>query len=177
MCVGAWDESDGLDLAATPTRVAKMYVNELFSSYHVGALERLREQFTVFPAADQESVVSQVRVPFSSSCAHHLLPFVGHASVVYLPGNKIVGLSKIARTVKFFSRKLQTQERLTNEIADFLCEELKPKSLMVILEANHLCMQCRGVEIADVLTRTSAVRGLALISHSVKSEFLSLLTK
>lgn len=170
--VGARQEADErLDLAMTPERVAKMY-GELLSSYKPGALDDLKRRFTTFPQRTRE-VVSVGPVAFSSLCSHHIIPFTGQAYVSYLSGNKIVGLSKVARVVEFFSRKLQLQERLTQEIADFLVEHLQPKAVMVHVRAEHLCMSMRGVRAPGVFTKTTALRGWAVTKPSVRAEFLA----
>jgi GTP cyclohydrolase I len=107
-------------------------------------------------------------------CEHHLLPFVGVAHVGYLPGRRILGLSKLARVVEHFSRDLQLQERLTTQVAGWLQEHLQPKGVGVVLEAEHLCMSLRGVQTAGALTVTSALHGLVRDDPRTREEFLSL---
>ena len=159
-----------LDLANTPARVAKMMVNELMSSYHPGAIEGLVRAMTTFPSEGKHEMVVVGPIPFTSLCAHHMIPFMGDAYVGYIPDRKIVGLSKVARVVEFFSRKLQIQERMTSEVADFLKDQLAPKGVGVRLWARHLCMEARGVRKAGVGTTTTALRG-GFTGANVKSEF------
>jgi GTP cyclohydrolase I len=173
--VGGTQEPEHLDVGNTPLRVARALLEETLGSYRPGALGDLRKRFTTFPTAGAEEMVTLGPIPFSSTCAHHMMPFVGEAFVGYIPEAHLVGLSKIPRTVKHFSRKLQTQERLTMEIADFLQEELAPKGVIVLMKARHFCMEARGVECAGVITRTSALRGIAMTDPDVKLEFYRLL--
>lgn len=113
-------------------------------------------------------------IPIQSMCEHHMVPFVGVAAVGYLPNERILGLSKIPRLVNIFARRLQVQERLTCQIADTLMEHLKPKGVGVVIRAEHFCMATRGVHTPGVFTTTSAMRGIFLEEHSVRTEFLSL---
>lgn len=137
----------------TPDRVAKMYVNELFANMNVSTLD-LASQMTQFPAKNQNPVkVKDIR--FTSTCAHHWLPFTGYATVEYVPDKTIVGLSKIPRVVKWFSKKPQVQEDLTNEIGEFLVSTLDPHYLQVTLhDVHHSCVEARGVE-AECTTDTT----------------------
>jgi GTP cyclohydrolase IA len=113
-------------------------------------------------------------IPFHSLCMHHLLPFHGVAHVGYLPGERIIGLSKLGRVVEYFSRDLQIQERLTTQVADWLERELEPKGVGVVLEAEHLCMALRGVQKMGAKTLTSALRGLVREDARTRQEFLAL---
>jgi GTP cyclohydrolase I len=113
-------------------------------------------------------------IPFHSLCMHHMLPFHGLAHVAYLPGERIVGLSKLARVVEMFARDLQVQERLTTQIADWIEEELRPKGVGVVLEAEHLCMSLRGVQKFGATTVTSALLGQVRDDPRTRQEFLSL---
>lgn len=130
---------------------------------------------TTFPNDDgyDEMVVAR-DIPFRSLCAHHLLPFVGVAHVAYLPGNRIIGLSKLARVVELFARGLQVQERLTVQVADWLTEHLQPRGVGVVLEAEHMCMTIRGVQATGACTVTSALRGLVKEDARTRAEFLAL---
>lgn len=153
-------------LRDTPRRVAAAYA-ELLTP----------EPFNLTTFANEEGYDELVLVrdiPFQSLCMHHLLPFHGVAHVAYLPGARILGLSKLARIVEHFSRDLQLQERLTKQIADWLEEQLRPKGVGVVLEAEHLCMSVRGVEKAGALTVTSALHGLVRDDARTREEFLSL---
>jgi GTP cyclohydrolase I len=136
-------------------------------------------KFTTFPNIDEvDEIVVVKNIPFTSVCNHHIIPFVGKAWVGYIPSDRIVGLSKLARVVHYYSRRLQVQERLTKQIADRLEEELKPQGVMVIMEAEHFCMTVRGVQVPDATTVTSAVRGVfADHGKTAKAEFLRLVGK
>lgn len=116
-------------------------------------------------------------VPFQSLCAHHLLPFQGTAHVAYLPGDRIVGLSKLGRVVDLYAHELQIQERLTIQVADWIEERLAPRGVGVIVEAEHLCMSLRGAQKPGALTTTSALRGLVRDDPRTRQEFLSLVAR
>ena len=157
-------ESAGLK--DTPRRVADAYV-ELLTPHPFRA--------TTFPNDDgyDELIVARA-IPFHSLCMHHLLPFHGVAHVGYLPGERIIGLSKLGRIVELFARDLQIQERLTVQIAGWLQRELQPKGVGVVLEAEHLCMSLRGVQKFGSKTVTSALHGLVRDDASTRQEFLAL---
>jgi GTP cyclohydrolase IA len=159
------DPSDD-HLAETPRRVAAAYAELLTPSPF---------RATTFPNDEgyDELVVAR-DVAFSSLCEHHLLPFSGVAHVGYLPGERIVGLSKLARVVEHVARDLQVQERLTEQVADWLERELQPKGVGVVLEAEHLCMSLRGVRASGSRTVTSAVRGLLRSDGRSRAEFFAL---
>jgi GTP cyclohydrolase IA len=130
---------------------------------------------TTFDNEDGYDELVLVReIPFHSLCMHHMLPFHGLAHVAYLPGERIVGLSKLARVVEMFARDLQVQERLTTQIADWIEEELQPKGVGVVLEAEHLCMSLRGVQKFGATTVTSALLGQVRDDPRTRQEFLSL---
>lgn len=152
-------------LRDTPRRVAKMLAGlcapEPFS-------------FTAFDAEGTNEMVVQAPIPFESLCEHHMLPFVGTAAVAYIPDGRIVGLSKLARTVRYCASGLQNQERITKAVADMLQENLKPLGVGVVLRARHLCMEMRGVRAADVYTTTSCLRGALLEDAKARDEFLRL---
>jgi GTP cyclohydrolase IA len=132
-------------------------------------------RLTSFPNEERYDELVVVRdIPFQSLCMHHLLPFHGVAHVAYLPAERIVGLSKLARVVEHFARDLQLQERLTTQVADCLQEQLQPKGVGVVLEAEHLCMSLRGVQKAGARTVTSALHGLVRDDPRTREEFLSL---
>jgi GTP cyclohydrolase I len=155
-------------LRETPRRMAEAYA-ELLTA----------EPFspTTFPNERGYDELVLVRsIPFHSLCMHHLLPFHGVAHVGYLPGERIVGLSKLARVVEFYSRSLQVQEGLTTEIADWVQEQLEPKGVGVVLVAEHLCMSLRGVQKVGTKTVTSALRGLVRDDPRTRHEFLALTT-
>lgn len=163
------DLSDG-NLKDTPTRVAKMYL-ELFASLEVGREPKI----TVFDNKERYSAMVTIKdIPFYSMCAHHFVPFFGVAHVAYIPTTKIVGLSKIPRIVKFYSRMPQLQERMTEQIADYIEKKLEPRGTYVVIEARHLCMEMRGVESEGTKTVTSALRG-CFAKPEIRQEFLDLL--
>jgi GTP cyclohydrolase I len=153
-------------LQETPRRVADAYA-ELLTPRPFRA--------TAFPNDDgyDQLIVAQA-IPFHSLCMHHLLPFHGLAHIGYLPGERIIGLSKLGRVVEFFGRDLQIQERLTTQIADWLQRELEPKGVGVVLEAEHLCMSLRGVQKLGAKTVTSALHGLVRDDPRTRQEFLAL---
>ena len=153
-------------LRDTPSRVAAAYA-ELLTQEPVALTTFANE------AAYDELVVVR-EIPFHSLCMHHLLPFHGVAHVAYLPGDRIIGLSKLARVVELFARDLQVQERMTMQIADCLQEHLSPKGVGVVLEAEHLCMSLRGVQKAGTRTTTSALLGLLRDDARTRQEFLAL---
>lgn len=158
------------NLTATHLRVARAY-EELFAGLREGAEPTWRS----FPNTEQYSqMVSVVDVPFFSLCSHHFLPFFGSAHVAYIPGDRIVGLSKLARLVDFYARRPQLQERMTEQLVTCLNKRLAPKGAMVVLQARHFCMEMRGVSKPGVLTTTSALSG-AFEEGRVRQEFLSLL--
>jgi GTP cyclohydrolase I len=153
-------------LQDTPARVARAF-NELLTPAHFDP--------TCFPNDEGYDELVMVRdIPFHSLCEHHLLPFVGRAHVAYLPQDRILGLSKLARVVEKFSRDLQVQERLTQQIADWLQEQLQPRGVGVVLEAEHMCMRLRGVRTAGTMTVTSALRGTIRNDPRTREEFLRL---
>ena len=130
---------------------------------------------TTFPNDDHYDELVVVRdIPVRSLCAHHMLPFIGVAHVAYLPGERILGLSKLARIVELFSRRLQIQERLTVQVGDWLSEHLEPKGVGVVIEAEHLCMTLRGVHVHGTRTVTSSLRGLVRDDGRTRNEFLAL---
>jgi GTP cyclohydrolase IA len=160
---------DAAALAETPRRVADAYA-ELLTPQPFRA--------TTFPNDDgYDQLVVARAIPFHSLCMHHLLPFHGVAHIGYLPGQTIIGLSKLGRVVEFFSRDLQTQERLTTQVAGWLQRELEPKGVGVVLEAEHLCMSLRGVQKLGAKTVTSALRGLVRDDARTRQEFLALTTR
>ena len=166
IALGADLESD--HLRETPRRVAKAYA-ELLTPRPFNA--------TTFPNDEgYDELVIVGEIPFQSLCAHHLLPFQGKAHVAYLPGERLVGLSKLARVVELYSRRLQLQERLTTQVADWLEEHLRPRGVGVVLEAEHLCMSLRGVQSTGSNTVTSALRGAVKDDARTRQEFLSLIS-
>jgi GTP cyclohydrolase IA len=163
-------ETLGLDLAdpnlaGTDLRVARAYEEML------GGLRSAEPDVSTFPNTNRHAgMVSVTDVPFYSICAHHFLPFFGTAHVGYVPHDRLVGLSKLARVVDFYARRPQLQENLTEEVATLLDERLAPAGLIVSLEARHLCMEMRGISKPGVTTRTTAVRG-TLQDESLQRQF------
>jgi GTP cyclohydrolase I len=170
-------EALGLDptdanLKDTDERVAKMYL-EMFHGLSEGAEPKV----TVFPNEERyTAMVMEKDIPFYSMCAHHFVPFYGHAHVAYIPNERIVGLSKMPRIVEFYACRPQLQERLTEQIAGFMAEKLQPQGVMVVVEARHLCVEMRGVKKPGALTVTSAIRGI-FFNRPVREEFLDLLNR
>ena len=156
-------------LVETPRRVAEMYV-ELFAGLEVDPGEHLRTNFE----AGHDEMVMVRDIPFTTLCEHHMVPFTGLAHVAYLPGaeGKVVGLSKMARLVEGFARRLQVQERMTTQIIDAMEREMKPRGSIVVLEAEHFCMSMRGVKKAGATTVTSAVRGVFRDDAAYRAEAL-----
>ena len=164
VALGADLRRDGL--SETPRRMAAAYAELLTPEPF---------NLTTFPNAEGYDELVLVRdIPFQSLCMHHLLPFHGVAHVAYLPDERILGLSKLARVVEHFSRDLQLQERLTTQVAAWLQERLRPKGVGVVVEAEHLCMSLRGVQKPGALTITSALFGLVRDDPRTRDEFLSL---
>jgi GTP cyclohydrolase I len=168
LAIGEDPERDGLQ--ATPTRVARMYA-EIFS----GLQQDPGEHLSVVFEANHDEMVMVKDIPVYSVCEHHLVPWFGHAHIAYIPNDdgRITGLSKLARLVDGFSRRPQVQERLTTQVADRLEAVLVPRGVLVVVEAEHLCMSMRGVRKPGTVTITSAVRGLMRDSVAARSEAMS----
>ena len=159
------------DILDTPRRVAEMY-EEIFSGIH----QDPEEELEVVLDHKHNEIVLLKDIPLYSVCEHHLLPFIGRAHVAYIPKNgRVTGLSKIARVVDILSRRPQVQERLTTQIADIIMSKLKPLGVMVVIEAEHLCISMRGVKKPGTLTVTSAVRGVFKENQKTRSETLALI--
>lgn len=162
--MGEDPEREGLK--DTPKRVAKFY-KEFLSPKDFS--------FTVFDAEGYDEMIVQKDIPFFSLCEHHLAPFFGSATVAYIPSKKIVGLSKLARTVEHYAQRLQNQERITSQIAECIEKELTPLGVAVILSARHFCMEMRGVKTHDVSTTTSMVKGVFKDKPEARAELMSLI--
>jgi GTP cyclohydrolase I len=163
------EDPDRQGLVDTPSRVRRMY-RELTAGYWVDP-ERLVNK-AIFDVDYSEMVVVK-DIAFYSLCEHHLLPFFGTAAVAYIPNGRVIGLSKIPRIVEMFSRRLQVQERMTRQIADFLMERLQPKGVGVVMEASHLCAVMRGVRKPGTIMTTSHVLGLFRTADRTRAEFFS----
>ena len=152
-------------LEDTPKRVARMY-EEICGGLGENADEHLSKTFT----SNNSEIVIEKDITFYSLCEHHLMPFYGKAHIAYIPNGKVVGLSKLARTVEVFARRPQIQEQLTGQIADAIMETLQPKGVMVYMEAEHMCMTMRGVKKPGTKTVTTACRGAFVENDSLKQQ-------
>lgn len=170
----AWLEAMGIRAPdETPKRVVKMY-QEFFIG---GGIDFPVEQFTTFPnEEDVGDMVIEKDIVFYSMCEHHLLPFFGKAHIGYLPHERLLaGVSKLSRVVDWYARRPQLQERLTAQVANYIREHLRPKGVMVVVEATHLCVAMRGVQKPDAVTITSALRGVFLAQPAARDEFFRLI--
>ena len=157
-------------LAETPDRVARMY-EEIFAGMEADAAQPLAKVFAV----DDSEMVLEKDIVFYSMCEHHLMPFYGKAHIAYIPDGKVLGLSKLARTVEIYARRLQLQERMTGQIADAVMEHLSPRGVMVVLEAEHMCMTMRGVKKPGSRTVSMAVRGVFEGDAGLQERFFQML--
>lgn len=166
------ENPDREGLLETPARVARMY-EELFSGLHLDPARHLKKVFT----ETYDELVLVRDISFNSMCEHHLLPFLGVAHIGYIPRGHVVGLSKLARIVDEVSRKPQVQERMTETLANLLEDELEPKGVIVVLEAEHSCMSIRGIRKPGSVTITSAVKGLFRKNESSRAEAMALINR
>ena len=157
------DNAEREGLKETPKRWAKMFA-ELTGGHHF--------DFTTFKNEGCDQMVVQIGIPFYSLCEHHLVPFFGEAAIAYIPGERIVGISKLARTVEHFARRLQVQERMTQQIADLLEQKLTPRGVGVLIQARHLCQEMRGIRKPGTETVTSCLRGAILEKQAARDEFM-----
>jgi len=164
------EDPDREGLLETPARVARMYA-EMFAGLHQDPKVHLRKAFT----EKYDEIVLIRDIAFTSMCEHHLLPFVGKAHVGYLPDGRVLGLSKLARIVEVVSHRPQVQERMTEQIADLLVEDLGAKGVAVVVEASHTCMTIRGVRKPGSLCVTSAMKGIFRSNVSSRAEVMSLI--
>jgi len=172
LLIAVGEDPDREGLLDTPKRVAKMY-RELFAGLEQDPADHLARTFD----EQYDEIVILRDIQFSSTCEHHLLPFIGTAHVAYLPSSKVVGLSKLARTVRTFARRPQVQERLTAQVADALMEHLDAAGAMVVIESQHMCMKVRGVNDPESTMVTSVVRGVFRDNYAARSEAMSLLNR
>jgi len=154
----------------TPRRVARLYI-QIFS----GMDKKHEPKLTLFDNPGYRDILTLKRIPFYSLCAHHLVPIFGEISIAYIPGQKIVGLSKLPRIVKYFASRPQVQEALTKELTDYLYEKLEARGVLVLIKARHLCMEMRGPRVHHVETVSSAIRGTFERNPSTKEEALKIL--
>ena len=163
------ENPDREGLKNTPRRVARMY-SELLAGYHVDPIAMING--ALFDVKYDEMVIVR-DIEFYSLCEHHMLPFMGRVHVAYIPDGKVLGISKIPRVVDMYARRLQVQERMTRQIADFLRDLLKPQGVAVVVEALHLCMMMRGVRKHDARMTTSAMHGAFRANLATREEFLA----
>ncbi len=167
---GIGEDTEREGLLETPDRIARMY-GEIFSGMDEDAAVPLSKVFT----AENDGMVLEKDIVFYSMCEHHLMPFYGKAHVAYIPDGKVVGLSKLARTVEVYAKRLQIQERMTGQIADAVMEQLAPKGAMVVLEAEHMCMTMRGVKKPGSKTVSIATRGAFEGNEELQNRFFQML--
>jgi GTP cyclohydrolase IA len=168
----AGDDPDREGLRDTPARVARAW-REYASGYAEDPAHHLSRTFEEVGGYDE--IVLLRDIPFQSHCEHHLAPIIGKAAIAYLPGDRVVGISKLARVLHGFSRRLQVQERLTAQVADTIWEHLKPQGVAVVIEATHACMTARGVSTPDVMMTTSRMMGVFREDERSRREVLALM--
>ena len=166
------DDPEREGLLETPSRVVKAH-KEMFSGYDIVVSDLMK----TFESGDYDGIVICKDIEFYSTCEHHMVPFYGRAHVGYIPDGKVIGLSKIARLVDAFAKRLQIQENMTKQIADAIHEGLSPKAVGVVVEGHHLCMMARGVQKQNSAMITSAMTGAFRTSDSARAEFLKLIGK
>lgn len=166
---GIGEDVEREGLKDTPDRIARMYT-EIFAGYGDDAANHLSKRFHV----DNNDIVLEKNIVFYSTCEHHMMPFYGVAHIAYIPNNEVVGISKLARTLEVYARRLQIQEKLTDEVADSIFNELNAKGVMVVIEAEHMCMTMRGIKKPGSKTVTMSSRGL-FEKEEYKNRFFDLL--
>ena len=171
MLLSTIDVPEREGLMGTPDRVSRMY-QEIFAGYEQQPEKILS---AVFSADQHREMVVVKDIPFYSHCEHHMVPFFGVVHIGYVPAGSVVGLSKLARLVECFAKRLQIQERMTTEIADCIMEILEPQGVGVVVEAEHMCMVMRGVRSVGAKTTTSAIRGIMLDQPQTRAEFFSMI--
>ncbi|MDY6934208.1 MAG: GTP cyclohydrolase I FolE [Spirochaetota bacterium] len=165
------EDPDRPGLKRTPERIASMY-EEILSGHKSDAERVLKGTHEL----EHEEMVIIKDIPFYSMCEHHMLPFLGMCNIAYIPdNNRIIGISKLARVVDILSKRLQVQERLTNEIVETIMNSLKPKGVAVVIKARHLCMEMRGIKKSNTYIITSAIRGIFMKDIKTREEFLKLI--
>lgn len=170
MIEGIGENPNRQGLIDTPNRVARMY-EELVAGYDENVKTHLTKTFLV----QNSEIVIEKDISFYSLCEHHILPFWGKVHIAYIPNEKVVGISKLARTVEVYARRLQIQEQLTNQIADALADNLSTKGVMIVIEAEHMCMTMRGIKKEGSKTVTYAARGCFCEEQNMKELFLRFL--
>lgn len=151
---GIGEDVEREGLIETPDRIARMY-SEIYAGYEENPAEHLSKRFHV----DNNNIVLEKDIVFYSTCEHHLMPFYGKAHIAYIPDNEVVGISKLARTLEVYAKRLQIQEQLTTQVAECIMKELSPKGVMVVIEAEHMCMTMRGIKKPGSKTVTMAALG------------------
>ena len=169
----AGDDPSREGLVETPKRVAKAY-EQFFEGYDLDPEEILRKTFEEVEGYDEMVIVKDIRL--ESHCEHHIVPILGKAHIGYIPNNRVVGISKLARIVDVFGKRLQTQETMTSQIANVIQKVLDPKGVAVVIDASHQCMTTRGVHKPESSTVTSAMKGIFKENAVTRNEFLSFLT-
>ncbi|MFL2487874.1 MAG: GTP cyclohydrolase I FolE [Gammaproteobacteria bacterium] len=169
----AGDNPDREGLVETPKRVVKAY-EEFFEGYNLDPEEILRKTFEEVEGYDEMVIVKDIRL--ESHCEHHIVPILGKAHIGYIPNNRVVGISKLARIVDVFGKRLQTQETMTSQIANIIQKVLEPKGVAVVIDASHQCMTTRGVHKHESSTVTSAMKGIFKENAVTRNEFLSFVT-
>jgi GTP cyclohydrolase IA len=169
---GIGEDPERPGIKETPQRVAKMYT-EIFA----GLKKPHEDLLKPIAGESHDEMVLLKDIPFYSVCEHHLLPFIGKASIAYIPDGKITGLSELAKALEYLASRPQVQERLTTQLADIIMERLKPRGCMVVIDAEHLCLSMRGIKKPGAKTVTSAVRGIFRSKQSTREEMLELLKR
>lgn len=169
---GIGEDVEREGLLETPDRIARMY-EELAAGYKDDAAKHLEKRFHV----EQNDMVLEKDIHFYSFCEHHMLPFYGTAAIAYIPNGEVVGLSKIARTLETYAKRFQLQERLTAQVADVFMEELKPQGVMVLIEAEHMCMTMRGIKKPGTKTVTVMTRGVFEGNEALQNQFYRMLER
>ena len=172
MLLGIGEDPDREGLRETPERIARMY-SEIFAGMEEDGKRELSKVFSV----DSSEIVLERDITFYSMCEHHMLPFYGKVHVAYIPDGKVVGLSKLARTVEIYAKRLQLQERMTGQIADAVMEHLAPRGVMVMVEAEHMCMTMRGIKKPGSKTMTMATRGCFKEDKRMQDVFFHMLDR
>ena len=160
-----------------PTREGLRDTPKRYEKFLAEFLQPQPFKVTTFKNEGYEEMIVQAEIPFYSLCEHHLVPFFGYGAIAYVPNDRIIGLSKLARTLDHFSQRLQNQERITTQVADFLTEAVAPKGVAVLLRSRHLCMEMRGVQKPGTSTTTSCLRGVIKTDPALGAQFLQLATK
>lgn len=174
MLIELGENPDRDGLVDTPKRVAKMYLNELGTGYQ-NKDEKIQDLFKAVFHEDHHEMVIVRDIDFSSLCEHHMVPYIGKIHIGYIPNGTVLGISKFARLVDVLSKRLTIQENLTSELADLIEEYLKPLGVIVVAEAQHMCMVIRGVKKQNAFTTTSAIRGVFKDNAAARLEFLNLI--